>query len=278
MQTRFVDVRIVERSPIKVAYLRHVGPYGQPLSEFWDRTVYPWMERNGLLDRPHYGIARDDPNAGDPDALRYDAAVELGEDVTVPGADGITELPGGTYAAGQFRGTVAEIGPAWSWIFEAWLPRSGMQLDDRPMFEHYPTLTTFEEQTGVFECDICIPVSAAGERSLQVAARETPVGNPEHDKQPPRHAGQVAEGQGSFGKEWIARSSAAGRTRRRQDVGWLQVIDGAMPETIRRDQVPAGSANVRDRVVVKRLADRQCDAADPGDEEQHERDNPARHW
>ena len=38
------------------------------------------------------------------------------------------------------------------------LPDSGMQLDARPFFEYYATDATYDPQTGVYECDICIPV------------------------------------------------------------------------------------------------------------------------
>ena len=35
-----MKVKVIERKPVRVAYLRHLGPYGEPLSEFWQRTVY----------------------------------------------------------------------------------------------------------------------------------------------------------------------------------------------------------------------------------------------
>jgi AraC family transcriptional regulator len=33
-----------------------------------------------------------------------------------------------------------------------------MQLDARPFFEYYPIDAAYDPQTGVMECDICIPV------------------------------------------------------------------------------------------------------------------------
>jgi AraC family transcriptional regulator len=39
------------------------------------------------------------------------------------------------------------------------LPNSGMQLDARPFLEYYPTDGTFDPKTGVFSCDIAIPVA-----------------------------------------------------------------------------------------------------------------------
>src|ERR1700679_1931891 len=36
-----MKVQIIERKPTSIAYLRHVGPYGQPISVFWQTRVYP---------------------------------------------------------------------------------------------------------------------------------------------------------------------------------------------------------------------------------------------
>src|ERR1700674_4084889 len=70
-----MKVTIVDRQPTTVAYLRHVGPYGKPISDFWINTVAPWMETNGLYGQPRYGISHDDPGIAAPEKLRYDAAV-----------------------------------------------------------------------------------------------------------------------------------------------------------------------------------------------------------
>jgi AraC family transcriptional regulator len=52
-----MKVKIIERKPVVVTYLRYVGPYGRPISEFWQRTVYPWMLANDQLGQPRYGIS-----------------------------------------------------------------------------------------------------------------------------------------------------------------------------------------------------------------------------
>src|SRR3989442_10617815 len=54
-----LDVRLVDRRPTIVAYLRHVGPYGPGLADFWIETVAPWMATNNLMGRPRYGISQD---------------------------------------------------------------------------------------------------------------------------------------------------------------------------------------------------------------------------
>jgi AraC family transcriptional regulator len=154
-----MKVTIVDRQPTTVAYLRHVGPYGQEISDFWIKTVDPWMETNGLYGKPRYGISHDDPGITAPDKLRYDAAVEVPENFSGAGNHQMTVIPGGKYAVGKFKGTDGEVGEAWAWMLRDWLPGNNMQLDSRPFFERYPVEATYDSKTGDFECEICIPVT-----------------------------------------------------------------------------------------------------------------------
>jgi AraC family transcriptional regulator len=152
-----MKVKVIDREPATVAYLRHVGPYGKPLSDFWMNTVAPWMETNGLLGQPRYGISHDDPGITAPEKLRYDAAVEVPADFVGAGQHMKTVIPGGKYAVLHFRGTLAEVGAAWESMLRDWLPGSGMQLDSRPFFEYYSNDVKYEP--GVIECEICIPIT-----------------------------------------------------------------------------------------------------------------------
>lgn len=154
-----MKVTLVDRQPTRVAYLRHMGPYGKPVSDFWMKTVAPWMETNGLYGRPRYGISHDDPGITEPKKLRYDAAVDVPEDFVGAGDHQVTVIPGGKYACGKFKGDADQIGDAWAWLLRDWLPGSGMQLDSRPFFEYYPVDATYDSKTDEFETDICIPVS-----------------------------------------------------------------------------------------------------------------------
>jgi AraC family transcriptional regulator len=154
-----MKVTIVDRQPTSVAYLRHVGPYGKPVSDFWMTEVAPWMETNGLYGQPRYGISHDDPGITAPEKLRYDAAVEVPKSFVGAGEHQMTVIPGGKYAVGKFKGTDKQAGAAWAWLLRDWLSGSGMQLDSRPFFEYYPLEATYDQNTGEFECDICIPVT-----------------------------------------------------------------------------------------------------------------------
>jgi AraC family transcriptional regulator len=154
-----MKVKIIETKPVKVTYLRHVGAYGRPLFEFWQQTVYPWMAANDQLGQPRYGISLDDPTITAPDKCRYDAGVVVRGKISVPGSSQTTTIPGGQYAVTAFRGTADQIGAIWDAMLREWLPSSGLQLDARPFLEYYPTDASFDSKTGVFTCDIAIPVA-----------------------------------------------------------------------------------------------------------------------
>jgi AraC family transcriptional regulator len=153
-----MKVEIIERKPATVAYLRHVGPYGEPIGTFWQKTVYPWMVTAGLLGKPRYGISLDDPHVTSPQQCRYDAGCEVAADFKLLGDAHKTTIPGGKYAAGHFAGRVVDFESAWTELLRDWLPSSGMQLDGRPMFEYYPEGSNYDAATGLFDCRLCVPV------------------------------------------------------------------------------------------------------------------------
>jgi len=153
-----MKVEVIERKPTPIAYLRHVGPYGEPLSVFWQKEVYPWMVASGLLQQPRYGISHDDPSVTVPEQCRYDAGSEIPPNFTALGNAHQTVIPGGKYAALSFKGVVSEFESAWMALLRDWLPSSGLQLDSRPMFEYYPAGASYDPATGILECKLCVPV------------------------------------------------------------------------------------------------------------------------
>jgi AraC family transcriptional regulator len=153
-----MQVRLETLKPVHVAYLRHLGPYGDTVGQFWQETVYPWIVANGLLGAPRYGVSHDDPSITAPDKCRYDACIEVPQNAILSGNAFRTTLPGGKYAVVDYAGPVSEIGHAWTMLLREWLPASGLQLDARPCFEFYPPDATYDEKTGHFSCRICVPV------------------------------------------------------------------------------------------------------------------------
>ena len=75
-----------------------------------------------------------------------------------------TTIAGGQYAVAHFKGTGAEIGPAWRAFVVAVLSDSANHVDpQRHTFEHYPRGAYLDPKTGVFACDLCLPL-VPGER------------------------------------------------------------------------------------------------------------------
>ena len=155
-----MKVTIIDREPVHVAYLRYTGAYGPKISEFWMKTVAPWMETNHLMGRERFGISLDDPIVTKAAQCRYDACVASPEGEVLSGSPQRKVIPGGKYACLAYEGTGAEIGESWDALLRDWLPKSGLQLDARPFFEHYPIDGRYNPKTGTFTCNICVPVAA----------------------------------------------------------------------------------------------------------------------
>lgn len=154
-----VQVKLEECDPVSIAYLRHIGPYGAPIAQFWRETVAPWLIANQLTQVTRFGITHDEPSITNEQLCRYDAAVACSEEQTLLGNAQRTRLAGGLYAVMPFEGNNAQIVQAWTALLRDWLPASGMQMDARPAFERYRPSAKFDPVTGIFDCDICIPVA-----------------------------------------------------------------------------------------------------------------------
>jgi AraC family transcriptional regulator len=151
-------VNLIDLPAVRVAYHRHIGPYGPGIGVFWRTTVAPWIQSHGLDTQTCYGVGYDDPSITPAAKCRYDACVTVPDSFTDAGSADIATLPGGRYACARFKGQPAAIGDAWIWLTRNWLPSSGLQCDDRPCFEMFTPTTAMDAQTGEMCCDICIPV------------------------------------------------------------------------------------------------------------------------
>ena len=154
-----LDVKLVNWPTVTIAYRRYVGSYGQAVINFWQNNLYPWLSANELQQRPYYGIAHDYPRATKAVQCRYDGGAEVDEGFAAVGPCFKTTIPGGLYATTHFKGTIEEFRGVWASLLQSWLPSSGLRFDLRPRFEYFPAGSKFDKNTGVFECEICLPVS-----------------------------------------------------------------------------------------------------------------------
>jgi AraC family transcriptional regulator len=157
-----MNVTIKTIPDTRVAYMRHTGPYGSPrIGRLWQRFE-AWCRAQGLLDGTHalYGISQDSPDLTPPDKLRYDACIAVDAAFRPAAEVGAQTLRGGPFAGTSFRGTGAEIHGAWMRLYGEWLPASGWQADERPALELYGTAIELDAATGVFACELALPVRA----------------------------------------------------------------------------------------------------------------------
>ena len=154
-----VKITVIDRQPVQVAYLRYTGFLGEPLTRFWRASVAPWLADNGLIDCPRYGVTIDDPRDTAPGKCRYDACVELPPGLRLPDAEETT-IAGGRYAVTPFKGSGADICKAWDEFLGAIRAAPGMRLDQqRCPLEHYPRGASYDIRTGVFTCELCLPLT-----------------------------------------------------------------------------------------------------------------------
>jgi AraC family transcriptional regulator len=132
-----MNVEIQQMKPMRVAFLRHVGPYGE-VGVTWDRLL-TLMGKDGYLggNTMMLGICHDDPEVTPPSKVRYDACVTVGDDYQPTGDIQVQVVAGGEYARTTHTGPYNGLGRTYTEFLGQWLPRSGRELRDAPCFEVY---------------------------------------------------------------------------------------------------------------------------------------------
>ncbi len=132
-----MQVAIKSVRAMRVAFLRHVGPYSE-VGATWDRLL-PYLGKEGWLagEVMFLGICHDDPDVTDPAKIRYDACVTVDETFEPVGDIGVQIVPGGEYAVTTHFGPYNNLGETYTKLRGQWLPRSGRELRATPCFEVY---------------------------------------------------------------------------------------------------------------------------------------------
>ena len=131
-----LEVRIVSFPTTQVAFMRHVGPYGE-VGQTWSKLI-AWAGPKRLLGRgaKMLGIVHDDPEVTPPDKVRYDVCLLVDESFRPDGEIGLQEI-GGEYAVATHFGLYETLGATYGRLCGQWLPRSGRELRSAPPFEVY---------------------------------------------------------------------------------------------------------------------------------------------
>jgi AraC family transcriptional regulator len=136
--TTTFEVQIRNTPSIRVAALRHSGPYMNIGSTF--ERLMALAGGQGLLARPgirSFGVYYDDPAATPATELRADACLDIPDDSVPTGQLQAREIRGGRYAVLLHVGSYAELDRPYKWLYGTWLPSSGEEPDNAPLVEEY---------------------------------------------------------------------------------------------------------------------------------------------
>jgi AraC family transcriptional regulator len=79
----------------------------------------------------------DDPDLVPADKLRSQACSPVAENVDLAPPLNEAILRGGLHAKLRYKGLYADMKSAYRWLLRVWLPDSGYEADDAPVFEAY---------------------------------------------------------------------------------------------------------------------------------------------
>lgn len=133
-----------------VIYERRIGNYdnlGKDWCDFLEKYREYVTEETVLLERTF-----DDPAVTGADKCIYDVCITTDRSCTL---ENTCLIPGGRFAVYHFKGYSSELYAAYQEISLVWLPKSGVQLDQRYSFEIYRNVAS---ESGYMEIDLCIPI------------------------------------------------------------------------------------------------------------------------
>lgn len=151
-----MQVEIRDFGPMRLAYVPHRGP-PQTVGRAFDKLM-AWAGPRGLTLPPHWGVAvwTSDMMNTPPEGQEAIAGLTVGPELQADETVGVYEVPGGRHAVVLYKGPFVHIGRAYDMLF-AWLPTSGEEPADRPLFEinlNDPRRTTPEELL----TQVCLPL------------------------------------------------------------------------------------------------------------------------
>jgi AraC family transcriptional regulator len=147
---------VVRMRDLRIAFLRHVGPYEDVDASAWTRLV-GWAREGGVTTGWCVGIGHDAPGVTAPEDLRFDAGIVVGEGVRPRAGVGVQVLPGGWFASTTHVGPYATLPQAYPRIFERATSLRGHELVGLPVVEIYHDATV-DPARPLSVTDVLLPV------------------------------------------------------------------------------------------------------------------------
>ncbi|SFL47564.1 GyrI-like domain-containing protein [Pseudomonas sp. NFACC46-3] len=158
-RTIIMQIRIVQFPEVKVAAFEHCGPAG--LVNESVRKFIEWRKQSGqspVASSRSFGIPYGNPDTTPAQAFRFAICGEIHEAVA-PNEFGVREIviPGGRCVVVRHEGSPDHIGETIYPIYRDWLPGSGEELRDQPLFFHYLSIYP-ETPQDHWQTDVYVPL------------------------------------------------------------------------------------------------------------------------
>ncbi|WP_321436961.1 AraC family transcriptional regulator [uncultured Bacteroides sp.] len=131
--------KVIELETKKAIYIRLTGAYSElDFCGAWGK-LWAYVKENKLFSAgiEHISIYHDDPKVTTSEKLRTDVCLVLPNPAEPKGEIGVKEIAGGRYAVFLYQGPYTNLGIVYDTIFAKWLPDSGYELRNAPLYEKY---------------------------------------------------------------------------------------------------------------------------------------------
>lgn len=132
-----LPVTVKDFDGVHLATYPHRGNY-HDIGRCFDRLA-AWGGARGLFSTPRrmIGLYYDDPGSVPEAELRSEAGLEVEPDM--PLSDGMTlrQIPAGRIATILYKGPYTGLDEVYRQLYREWLPQSGEEVGDQPVFETY---------------------------------------------------------------------------------------------------------------------------------------------
>jgi len=155
-RSRSMEVNVVDFDETLIATLEHRGAPERIFDSV--RQFIDWRMESGLspvATSRTFGMVYSDPETTPPEEFRFDVCGEVNTPVP-ENSQGVLNkcIPAGRCATVRHHGSTDRIGESVWFLYRDWLPDSGEELRDFPLFFHYikrvPDVAEHEQVTDVY--------------------------------------------------------------------------------------------------------------------------------
>lgn len=155
-RSKAMDVKVVDFKATMIAVLEHKG--APELINESVKVFIDWRKSSGLspiTSSRTFGMVYSDPETTEPEEFRFDICGEISDPVPDNKQGVVTRMiEAGRCATVRHIGSTDRIGDSAHYLYREWLPESGEELRDFPLFFHYikriPETPEHEQVTDIY--------------------------------------------------------------------------------------------------------------------------------